>query len=232
MSDQPSLDISGFQELLDDSTANKITAGIIAFFFIFLSLNTIDLMSNNENVRSIVDGDNNWNISFDEQVITLTDSVIVADGDTETRTFTVDESLLTDGYRFGRISVTLSYSETSGNLLDPADSVFANLVQNDLNAQWQDDDNSLSGSSNDGSQIDLEFRTYPGYDGQDTNTTGYNEIQVLEKWLTDGFGIGELEFEIEIGVETSSSGIPGQNDNEEEVNITVELITFKAVAMN
>lgn len=230
MSDQPSLDISGFQELLDDSTANKITAGIIAFFFIFLSLNTIDLMSNNENVRSIVDGDNNWNISFDEQVITLTDSVIVADGDTETRTFTVDESLLTDGYRFGRISVTLSYSETSGNLLDPADSVFANLVQNDLNAQWQDDDNSLSGSSNDGSQIDLELRTYPDYDGQDTNTTGYNEIQVLEKWLTDGFGIGELE--IEIGVETSSSGIPGQNDNEEEVNITVELITFKAVAMN
>lgn len=230
MSDQPSLDISGFQELLDDSTANKITAGIIAFFFIFLSLNTIDLMSNNENVRSIVDGDNNWNISFDEQVITLTDSVIVADGDTETRTFTVDESLLNDGYRFGRISVTLSYSETSGNLLDPADSVFANLVQNDLNAQWQDDDNSLSGSSNDGSQIDLELRTYPGYDGQDTNTTGYNEIQVLEKWLTDGFGIGELE--IEIGVETSSSGIPGQNDNEEEVNITVELITFKAVAMN
>lgn len=230
MSDQPSLDISGFQELLDDSTANKITAGIIAFFFIFLSLNTIDLMSNNENVRSIVDGDNNWNISFDEQVITLTDSVIVADGDTETRTFTIDESLLTDGYRFGRISVTLSYSETSGNLLDPADSVFANLVQNDLNAQWQDDDNSLSGSSNDGSQIDLELRTYPGYDGQDTNTTGYNEIQVLEKWLTDGFGIGELE--IEIGVETSSSGIPGQNDNEEEVNITVELITFKAVAMN
>lgn len=230
MSDQPSLDISGFQELLDDSTANKITAGIIAFFFIFLSLNTIDLMSNNENVRSIVDGDNNWNISFDEQVITLTDSVIVADGDTETRTFTVDESLLTDGYRFGRISVTLSYSETSGNLLDPADSVFANLIQNDLNAQWQDDDNSLSGSSNDGSQIDLELRTYPGYDGQDTNTTGYNEIQVLEKWLTDGFGIGELE--IEIGVETSSSGIPGQNDNEEEVNITVELITFKAVAMN
>jgi hypothetical protein len=230
MSDQPSLDISGFQELLDDSTANKITAGIIAFFFIFLSLNTIDLMSNNENVRSIVDGDNNWNISFDEQVITLTDSVIVADGDTETRTFTVDESLLNDGYRFGRISVTLSYSETSGNLLDPADSVFANLVQNDLNAQWQDDNNSLSGSSNDGSQIDLELRTYPGYDGQDTNTTGYNEIQVLEKWLTDGFGIGELE--IEIGVETSSSGIPGQNDNEEEVNITVELTTFKAVAMN
>lgn len=230
MSDQTSFDISGFQELLDDSTANKITAGIIAFFFIFLSLNTIDLMSNNENVRSIVDGDNNWNISFDEQVITLTDSVIVADGDTETRTFTVDESLLTDGYRFGRISVTLSYSETSGNLLDPADSVFANLVQNDLNAQWQDDDNSLSGSSNDGSQIDLELRTYPDYDGQDTNTTGYNEIQVLEKWLTNGFGIGELE--IEIGVETSSSGIPGQNDNEEEVNITVELITFKAVAMN
>ena len=93
-----------------------------------------------------------------------------------------------------------------------------------------DDNNSLSGSSNDGSQIDLDLRTYPGYDGQDTNTTGYNEIQVLEEWMLDGFGFGELQIEIE--VETSSSPIPGQNDNEEEVNIIVEIVTFKAIATN
>lgn len=230
MSEESTLDLSGLEELLGDSTANKITAGIVAFFLVFLALNSLDLISNNENVRSIVDGDTDWSIGFEEQILTITDSVIVADGDSEIRVFSIDDSLLTDGYRFGGISVTLSYTETSGTPLDPTDSVFGNIIRNDLNAQWDDDDNSLSGSSNDGSQIDLDLRTYPGYDGQDTNTTGYNEIQVLEEWMLDGFGFGELQ--IEIGVETSSSPIPGQNDNEEEVNITVEIVTFKAIATN
>ena len=126
--------------------------------------------------------------------------------------------------------MTLSYTETSGTPLDPTDSVFGNIIRNDLNAQWDDDNNSLSDSSNDGSQINLDIRTYPSYDGQDTNTTGYNEIQVLEEWMLDGFGFGELQIEIE--VETSSSPIPGQNDNEEEVNIIVEIVTFKAIATN
>ena len=230
MTDKPSFEISsGIAELLDEPIANKITAGIVAFFLVFVTINTFDLVSNSDNVRSIVDGDNNWTISFDEQIITLTDSVIVADGDTEIRAFTIDETLLDDGYRFGGISVTLTYTETSGLLLDPEDSVFTNIIQNDLNAQWQDDNNSLSGSSNDGSQIDLDLRAYPGYDGQQTNTTGYNEIQVLENWEMDGFGIGELE--LEITVETTTSPIPfSPNDNEEEVNITIEIVTFKAIA--
>ena len=230
MTDKPSFEISsGIAELLDEPIANKITAGIVAFFLVFVTINTFDLVSNSDNVRSIVDGDNNWTISFDEQIITLTDSVIVADGDTEIRAFTIDETLLDDGYRFGGISVTLTYTETSGWPGDPPDSVFANLIQNDLNAQWQDDNNSLSGSSNDGSQIDLDLRAYPGYDGQQTNTTGYNEIQVLENWEMDGFGIGELE--LEITVETTTSPIPfSPNDNEEEVNITIEIVTFKAIA--
>ncbi len=230
MTDKPSFEISsGIAELLDEPIANKITAGIVAFFLVFVTINTFDLVSNSDNVRSIVDGDNNWTISFDEQIITLTDSVIVADGDTEIRAFTIDETLLDDGYRFGGISVTLTYTETSGLLLDPEDSVFTNIIQNDLNAQWQDDNNSLSGSSNDGSQIDLDLRAYPGYDGQQTNTTGYNEIQVLENWIMDDFGIGELE--LEITVETTTSPIPfSPNDNEEEVNITIEIVTFKAIA--
>ncbi|MBT5594997.1 MAG: hypothetical protein HOH79_04735 [Euryarchaeota archaeon] len=230
MTDKPSFEISsGIAELLDEPIANKITAGIVAFFLVFVTINTFDLVSNSDNVRSIVDGDNYWTISFDEQIITLTDSVIVADGDTEIRAFTIDETLLDDGYRFGGISVTLTYTETSGWPGDPPDSVFANLIQNDLNAQWQDDNNSLSGSSNDGSQIDLDLRAYPGYDGQQTNTTGYNEIQVLENWIMDDFGIGELE--LEITVETTTSPIPfSPNDNEEEVNITIEIVTFKAIA--
>ena len=225
-----SLNYYGFIELFDNSTANKFSAGIVAFFLVFLGINSLDMLSNNADVRSIIDGDNDWEVTFDEQIITLTDSVIVADGETETRMFTIDETLLDEGYRFGGFLVTLTYSETSGIPGDPVDSVFGNIVQNDLSAQWQDDNNNLSGSSNDGSQIDLNLRTYPGYDGQPLNLTGYNEIQVLEDWRVDGFGVGELE--IEISVETSQplTGFP--NDNEEEVTITIELAVFKAVANN
>jgi hypothetical protein len=226
--DSGSLNFDGFTELFDNSTANKLSAGIVAGFMVFLAFNSLDMLSNNTDVRSILDGNNDWEITFEEQVITLTDSVIVADGDTETRMFTIDESLINEGYRFGGFLVTLTYSETSSFPGDPEDSVFANIVQNDLTAQWEDDNNSLSGSSNDGSQIDLTLRTYPGYDGQSLNTTGYNEIQVLEDWKHDGFGFGELE--IEISVETSS--LPFTNDNEEEVTITIELTAFKANASN
>ena len=145
--------------MFDNSTANKFSAGIVAFFLVFLGINSLDMLSNNADVRSIIDGDNDWEVTFDEQIITLTDSVIVADGETETRMFTIDETLLDEGYRFGGFLVTLTYSETSGIPGDPVDSVFGNIVQNDLSAQWQDDNNNLSGSSNDGSQIDLNPRT-------------------------------------------------------------------------
>jgi hypothetical protein len=95
-----------------------------------------------------------------------------------------------------------------------------------MDAQWSDENNTLSGSSSDGSNIDLMLRAYPDYDGQMRNVTGYNEIQVLENWNMDGYGIGELQ--IEISVETQS--LPLIADNEEEVTITLEIITFKPIA--
>ena len=67
---------------------------------------------------------------------------------------------------------------------------------------------------------------YPQYNGEGLNATGYNEIQVLEAWKMDGYGIGDLE--VEISVETQA--LPFTTDNEEEVTITLEIITFKAVA--
>ena len=224
--DFDSFNIDGFTELFDNSTVNKFTAAIVALLVVFLGANTLNLLSKNDGVRSIVDGNNNWQVTFDEQIITITDSVIVADGDTETRMFTLDQSLLDEDYRFGKITVTLSYTETSGIPGDPIDSVFANIVQNDLVAQWQGESNNLSGSSNDGGDLVLNLKTYPDYDGQVRNETGYNAIQVLEEWTLDGFGMGELE--LEISVETSA--LPFTNDNEEEVSIMIELTVFKANA--
>ena len=136
------------------------------------------------------------------------------------------ESMLGDDYRVGAFRITVSYTETSGIPGDPVDSVFATLVQNDMEAQWSQESNELTGSSNDASPIDLSLMAYPEYSGQSVNASGYNEIQVLKAWKMDGYGIGDIE--IEVSVETQA--LPFTTDNEEEVTITVDIITFKATA--
>ncbi|MEC7504240.1 MAG: hypothetical protein VX524_03100 [Candidatus Thermoplasmatota archaeon] len=224
--DNQGVDLTGLREVLDDSITNKISAVMLSSLVLLLVINAFDLMSNNDDVRVILDGNTNWEITFDEMVVTQTDSLVVADGDTESRIFSVDESMIDDDYRIGAFRITVSYTETSGIPGDPADSVFATLVQNDMMAQWDEDGNELAGSSNDASPIDLSLMAYPAYTGEAINATGYNEIQVLDAWVMDGYGIGDVE--IEISVETQA--LPFTADNEEEVTITLDIITFRAVA--
>lgn len=219
-------DFTGLREVMDDSTSNKISAVAVSSLILLLIINAVDLIGNNEGVREVLDGNTDWQIVFDEVVVTQTDSVVVADGDTETRIFSIDESVLGDGYRVGAFRITVSYTETSGIPGDPADSVFATLVQNNMEAQWSQESNELTGSSNDASPIDLSLMAYPEYSGQSVNASGYNEIQVLQAWQMDGYGIGDIE--IEVSVETQA--LPFTTDNEEEVTITVDIITFKATA--
>ena len=224
--DNQGVDLTGLREVLDDSITNKISAVMLSSLVLLLVINAVDLLSNNDDVRAILDGNTNWEITFDEMVVTQTDSLVVADGDTESRIFSVDESMIDDGYRIGAFRITVSYTETSGIPGDPADSVFATLVQNDMMAQWDEDGNELAGSSNDASPIDLSLMAYPAYTGEAINATGYNEIQVLDAWVMDGYGIGDVE--IEISVETQA--LPFTADNEEEVTITLDIIAFRAVA--
>jgi hypothetical protein len=224
--DNQGVDLTGLREVLDDSSTNKISAVMLSSLVLLLVINAVDLLSNNDDVRAILDGNTNWEITFDEMVVTQTDSLVVADGDTESRIFSVDESMIDDDYRIGAFRITVSYTETSGIPGDPADSVFATLVQNDMMAQWDEDGNELAGSSNDASPIDLSLMAYPAYTGEAINATGYNEIQVLDAWVMDGYGIGDVE--IEISVETQA--LPFTADNEEEVTITLDVIAFKAVA--
>jgi len=220
-------DFTGLREVMDDSTTNKISAIVVSSLVLLLIVNAIDLTRNNDGVREILDGNTDWQVVFDEVVVTQTDSVVVADGDTETRIFSIDDSMIDDGYRIGAFRITVSYTETSGIPGDPLDSVFATIIQNEMAAQWNEESNELTGSSNDASPIDISLMAYPEYNGQTMNASGYNEIQVLNPWQMDGYGLGEIE--IEVSVETQA--LPFTTDNEEEVTITLDIITFKAEAL-
>ena len=228
VNDEIDIDLSGVRDLFDNSIANKISSAIVVFFVVFMWFNSANLFANNDAIRSVIDGDTDWQVSFNESIITKTDSVIVADGDSEIILFDIQLSELDEGYRVGLFRIAVTYGETSNIPGDPPDSVFATVIQNDIVAQWDDDNNTLSDSSNDGSQIDLNLLAYPDYDGVALNVSGYNEIQVLDSWVLNGHGLGEIE--IEVGVETAAW--PGTQDNNEEVTVTLEIVTFKALAIN
>ena len=84
MSDKnDAFDFTGLREVMDDSTSNKITAVAVSCLFLLLIINAVDLVGNNDGVREILDGNTDWQIVFDEVIVTQTDSVVIADGDTE-----------------------------------------------------------------------------------------------------------------------------------------------------
>lgn len=219
-------DFSGFTQLLDDRTSNIAMMSALILSLVVLSYTTIDLANLNEEVRGLVEGDNSWDVAFELQSFTFQETVVMVDGEQRQLDFDVDPSDVPEGFRVGNIRATVSYGETSGLPADPADSVAANVPQTSMQAQWSDDNNTLSGSSNDASDIELLLRTHPGFTGQSVNASGLNEYQVLQPWLVTGFGTGTFSVVLELNTQSP----PFLNDSDEEIIVTVEVVMFKPSA--
>ena len=219
-------DFSGFTQLLDDRTSNMAMVVALTLSLVVLSYTTIDLANLNEEVRGLVEGDNSWDVSFELQSLTFQETVVMVDGEQRQVDFEVDPSDVPEGFRVGNIRATVSYSETSGLPADPADSVAANIPQTSMQAQWSDDNNTLSGSSNDANDIELVLRTHPGFTGQSLNASGLNEYQVLQPWLVEGFGTGTFTVVLELNTQSP----PFLNDSDEEIVVNVEVVMFKPSA--
>lgn len=219
-------DFSGFTELLDDRTSNITMAVVLALVVVVLTYTTVDLAYLSEEVREVVEGENNWTVSFELEALTFQETVVMTDGEQRTLEFEVSPSDVPDGFRVGHVQVVISYEETSGLPADPADSVAANLPQTDMQAQWTDSNNTLSGSSNDASDIGLYLRTFPGFTGQAVNATGINEFQVLQPWLVEAYGEGPLALVLELNTQSP----PFLNDSDEEIAVSIEVVMFKPSA--
>lgn len=219
----PEFDFTAFTELLDDRASNITMGVVLTIVAVVLTYTTVDLANLNEEVRGLVDGDNNWDVSFEIQSMTFQETIVMVDGEQRQLDFDVDQSDLPEGFRVGQIRATVSYGETSGLPADPADSVAANVLQTDMQAQWNDNNNTLSGSSNDATDIELILRTHPGFTGQSVNATGINEYQVLQPWLIEGFGTGTFSVVVELNTQSP----PFLNDSDEEIVVNVEVVMFK-----
>lgn len=226
MSDDVEFDFTGLKSLVDDPSSNKTMIAVLAISAIILIYTSVDLSNLNEEVRELIDSENQWQISFELDTISFQDTVILSDGEQRQFDYEISEEQIPDGYRVGNITSIISYSETSGLPADPADSVSSSIRQTSMEAQWNDNRNTLSGSSNDASDIELMLQTYPDFDGLTTNGTGLNSYQVLQPWTQTGYGVGTFSVVVELNTQSP----PLLNDSDEEVTITVQVTIFKANA--
>ena len=221
-------DFSGLKSLADNRQSNKIMFFVLLISGIILTYTSVDLYNLNNEVRELIESENQWQITFDLETISYQDSVILNDGEQRQFDYEISDEQILEGYRVGNITAVISYSESSGIPADPADSVSTSIRQTSMNAQWNDDSNTLSGSSNDASDIQLMLQTYPGFDGQTTNGTGLNSYQVLQPWTQTGFGIGTFSVVVELNTQSP----PLIDDSDEEITISVQVTLFKSNAIS
>ena len=78
------LDLSAFTALLDDRRSNITMAVALVLSLVVLVYTTLDLAKLNEEVRDIVEGDNNWEVSFELNSITFEETFVMTDGEQRT----------------------------------------------------------------------------------------------------------------------------------------------------
>ena len=206
---------------------------VIVSFLIIFAYNTFDLLSNHWEVIQDATTEDTWAVSFTEQIEILEDSMVLQDEEKQTFTFYLDDVNVPEGYLVGELNITVDDTGEDGIIAntDPTNecnSILADVREGGLTAQWEDENNTLSGQANDCEPFFMYLRIYPDYNGDSRDTESVNEYQALLPWQEDGWGIGELEVDVEVN--TDESLFPGQGDDDEEITVSIQVVMFKVNA--
>ena len=179
--------------------------------------------------------DDQWLIEFNVSVSTTTHQETWQDEEKKIVEFYMDDFELPDGYLVGEIRVIVKPdSDSNGTTLDPiaqCDSIAANILNDgELTAQWDSEQNELSGQDSSCEWIILRLQAYPGYFGEDMNSSAANQFQALLPWTYSGWGEGVLSVEVELDVNTVEEFGPVTQDDDEDITIEVEVSGFMASA--
>ena len=118
-----------------------------------------------------------FSIEFLENNLQNEESILVGDGDTEILEISRDDGGISENQLVSKIEFLISYSETSGELLDPCDEVRVEIPPNGMNADWQNTNNILVNSTDDCESMGLVVYVYPLYNG--TNHISEGELSLI-----------------------------------------------------
>ncbi len=143
--------------------------------------------------------------------------------------FEADDSLFVTHSGFGYLMVTVSYQETSQIPFDQCDSVSVSIPPTGATADWQNNNNTLAGSSDDCSDILLYVVVYPEYSGDERIESEGTSESNAEPWLNKNNGKGTFTIEIDVSA-TSPGPPPTPQDNGEEITVTWTAVFFDVTA--
>ena len=170
-----------------------------------------------------------FSINFEETVVQDSDSLLIGNGETEVYSFSRELIGVNSSSMLARITFTINYEETSGQIADPCDEVLVNIPPNGFVADWQNAANDLSDSSDDCETMTLTVFVYPGYNGEDITEEGQSKEYWETMWTNSTYGSGVLSLEISVDTnQPPGSILPGATDDNEEINVQWEVTLFEA----
>tara|TARA_B100001778_G_scaffold187463_1_gene154370 strand:+ start:2390 stop:3082 length:693 start_codon:yes stop_codon:yes gene_type:complete len=173
-----------------------------------------------------------FSISFDEFSDISTESRTINDGEESVIQYTAQPEMFDSHSGFGMLYVNISYTETSGEIADPCDTVSADLTPTGATADWNNPNNDLSGVSSDCETISLVLHIFPEYSGDNYNVIGGTVQNWINSWTDSSHGEGTFNLEVEVIVNGPvTSGIPTVSDTDEEVTVTWEAVFFDVSAL-
>ena len=171
-----------------------------------------------------------WDVSFESVDLNEEETQIIADGTISSYFLEIDESKIMSNSYVGFLNIVVSYEETSGNFADPCDFVSVNLRPEGILAEWDNESNSLSGSSDQCTDILLFVQIYPSFDGSNVTVVSDTIDEALDHWTNETYGMGELNLEVEVNTQQRVEGLPTQQDTDEAVTVGWRLTTFVPTA--
>lgn len=170
-----------------------------------------------------------FEINFEEMNSTGSDSILVGDGETDTYSVSRADFDANQNQMVAKITFTISYEETSGEILDPCDEVRVQIPPNGMVADWQNTENILADSNDDCQDMTLVVYIYPEYFGESMTVQGGQLNDWHDQWSDDSYGTGLLNLEVSVDTnEAPTSALPTVNDENEEIQIQWDVLLFEA----
>ncbi|MBL6743466.1 MAG: hypothetical protein ISP83_03710 [Candidatus Poseidonia sp.] len=214
--------------LIKEEDSGRSFAILVSILFLGLMFHAYSFFVLKEDDIRNKNSISNYAIMFDEQIEQNSDSVLVGDGETNEFTLSRQDASADAFGMIAKISMTISYTETSGELLDPCDEVMVNIPPNGMVADWENEENILADSNDNCEDMNLLVFVYPDYDGQAYNASGESEDHWIEVWSDETFGSGMLTLQISVDVnDPPSSTLPTVNDENEEIQVNWSITFFE-----
>ena len=217
--------------VLKDLFSDKSTRNKLSIFYVF----AVALLIYQGSVFFVIKADDigsksdipTFEISFMESSESFDDSRIVNDDTREVITYNPSEEMFTTNNGMGLLLINITYAESSGEAFDPCDTVSVDLVPNSVPADWNNENNILTGTSDDCSEINLQLMIFPGYDGQTIEQTGQDSNYWQSVWTDQSYGNGDFELGIKVNVnQPPTTALPTIQDENEEVFVTWKAVFF------